>query len=420
MRINPLYLCVVQLLTKTSITPDRMDYYNLVRALLRSNDIVSAVEALQDMEARNVSFIPSYKETFSNWPTAGSALLSSNAFDLHETVKNELRDIFAKTSSVRADRPSEGSDAQVGESKSAGDSGKSNGEPLSREELAIDSKRRYELLQDFYYALIDQVQKGQPVPRIVVDVILEAMGTFEVLDGAQRAQHMARLRSIFDEYPTVFKLQHDITSFIALIRASSCHANFPEMLTLFQQLEQFLRDDAKPSPKDKAAYNQYDFFIKEGLSTAYSELFYYMINRKSHRSFGEIWHHMRDEAKVLPTVSCLLRLCTHLSVGGAAGDRDIVLTATNEVFRDVVRAKKGTHEKYPFIPPNKMAHFDLLHQLRSTPKKSPQPIQTPVKVDEVAKTANAEPEPIVADKKTSPPPRHPKRQPAQEASPSTK
>ena len=62
---------LVQLLTKTSITPDRMDYYNLVRALLRSNDIVSAVEALQDMEARNVSFIPSYKETFSNWPTAG-------------------------------------------------------------------------------------------------------------------------------------------------------------------------------------------------------------------------------------------------------------------------------------------------------------------------------------------------------------
>lgn len=355
---------LVQLLTSTSITPDRMDYYHLLLALLRSNDIVSAVEALQDMEARNVSFIPSYRETPANRPSNGEARASgtSNAFDLHEKVKNELREILSKL--VGSGKVARAAESTKGTPKLG------NSTPSTSVSEASINNRRHDKVKDFYHALVGQVQTGQPVPRIVVDTTLEAYGQCKMHDMSS-AKHLKRLRSMFDEYPTVFKLQHDITSYVALINAARHHASFPEMLTLFQQLDHFLAHDKKPSVKDTLAYNQYDFFMKEGLSVAYSTLFTFMADRSITQGFREIWRHMRTDAKVLPTTQCLLRLSKVAAANGNKGAFDAVVAATNEALH---RALGGKDRKHPVQP---TVLKDLAHGFDIGPPRGPQLQQTP-------------------------------------------
>lgn len=359
---------LVQLLTSTSITPDRMDYYHLLLALLRSNDIVSAVEALQDMEARNVSFIPSYHETRTSGPSNGEARVSGgtlNAFDLHEKVKNELRDILSNSVGP-------GTVAHVVESTN-GTPKLGNNTPSTVSEASINN-RRHEMVRDFYHALVGQVRSGQPVPRIVVDTTLEAFGLCKVHDMSS-AKHLKRLRSIFDEYPTVFKLQHDITSYVALINAASHHASFAEMLTLFQQLDHFLARDKKPSVSDTLAYNQYDFFMKEGLSVAYSTLFTYMADRSITQGFREIWRHMRSDAKVLPTPQCLLRLSKVAAANRNKGAFDAVVAATNEALHRALGGKDRKHPGHPSVLKDLAHGFDISPrrglQLQQTPHEHP-------------------------------------------------
>lgn len=380
-----------------------MDYYNLVRALIRSNDIVSAVEALQDMESRKVSLIPSQQEVQSGMAsTTRFSPGKTNAYDLYELMKSDLKSIFVKadgdgkidgqqksSSSNKAVAASaspavtEADEGSVEAANSESSSSVTTEKPTTVEEKAQDSKRRYELLEDFYYALIDQVQKGQPVPRVVVDAILEAMGSFDVYGEQNRVSHLGRVKAIFEEYPSVFKLSHDMTSYIALIKASRRHANYNEMLTIFQQMEQYLVEQRLQSASKKSAAKQHQqqqqgsspaattsssslvanrdtFLVKEGLTVAYSNLYHYMMSRRISRSFLDIWGHMQNEWKTIPDMDCLIRLGKYFSHQGVYRERDVVLLALSDRYKETLHTPKLTysHRRYPYIPKHLMQYLE--------------------------------------------------------------
>lgn len=356
-----------QLLTKTSITPDRMDYYNLVHALIQSNDIVSAVEALQDMESRKVSLIPSLSELRS--PNSSRKILygRNNAFVLYESVKEELQEIFVRNSNrskgkgnvantaaaISADEAEEGNDAEDTEDEN-------DKEAKQKADEIEEIKRQYELLEDFYYALIDQVEKGQSVPRVVVDAILEAMGSFTVYGEKNRASHLGRVRTIFNQYPTSFKLDHDITSYVALIQAARRHCSFNDMMTIFQEMEQFVQT-AKTSNSPSSMSQQRQFFEKEALSVAYSKLFHFLLTRRMMRNFNDIWEHMRTQHDIYPDSQCLTRLTINFAQRGQVKERDMLLKTLNEVLKDSLNpAKSDNFKEYPAIPKSLMFYIQEL------------------------------------------------------------
>lgn len=353
-----------QLLTKTSISPDRMDYYNLVHALIQSNDIVSAVEALQDMESRKVSLIPSLSELRSANSTRKIVHGRNNAFVLYESVKEELKEIFVRNSNkskakggaaaaISADEAEEDNDAEDTEDEN-------DTQAKQKEDEIEEIKRQYELLEDFYYALIDQVEKGQSVPRVVVDAILEAMGSFTVYGEKNKASHLGRVRTIFNQYPTSFKLDHDITSYVALIQAARRHGSFNDMMTIFQEMEQFVQT-AKSSKSPSSTNQQRQFFEKEALSVAYSKLFHFILSRRTMRNFNDIWEHMRTQHDIYPEPQCLIRLAIYFVERGQVKEKDMLLKTLNETFKDSLNPVKSEHFKeYPYIPKSLMFHLQEL------------------------------------------------------------
>lgn len=328
------HICAVhQLLVKTGLPPDRIDYLNLVRALVKAKDIVGVVEALQDHEVRQVALIKSYAEAKATIsPFLEVIPGQANAFAVQTSIKEEIKRIFLTPNYHSA-------------SSIVPDKKEDNKPSPSKQQSAVeDTVNRYTLLEDFYYALVDQAQHNQRVPRVVLDAVLEAFGSFSVPDERDRSLHIERVKSIFAEYPTTFKLEHDVSSHIAYIKAIREHSEFLDFLSSFQNFEAFLK--AHP----QRGTEEHDFISKEAYSVVYSNLFLSLLDRNDLRSFDDLWAHMLGDLKVTPSLSCMMALADELprrSQGWSA-----VMAAMNNKFRsshDLKRHSFGD-SRNPHIP----------------------------------------------------------------------
>eukprot|EP01039_Chlorochromonas_danica_P002625 gene2625-2869_t len=117
-----LALVAFQMISKNSYTPSFNDYISLVRALLLSKDVISAIEALQEAEAKHKAILGD--------PAAQKHLIS-------------LRSLFA------------------------------------------EALRSVEQIDTFYLALVDQVRSTQqPASQVVLDAMVIALGLHDQLDRA--------------------------------------------------------------------------------------------------------------------------------------------------------------------------------------------------------------------------------------------
>jgi len=154
------------------------NYFCLVKALLKSDDLISAIEALQEMEKRG------YKIQSSKF----------GAFSEYQALKTLLINSFLK--------------------------------PPKDSKMDANA-----YLDQMYYALVDQVKKGgQKVPRIVLDSIVEVSGRLDLID---------RAFATFQEYIDVFQIQPDVDSYNSLLAsvAASKSCRMEQLLSIFQGLE---------------------------------------------------------------------------------------------------------------------------------------------------------------------------------------
>jgi hypothetical protein len=325
-----------------------------VRSLIKAKDIVSAVEALQDMESRGVSLIPVYSEARAALaPTAKSSDGTVNALELHDKIMDDISAFFIRHSEEREpeELPSQENETMGnGELQESADQSEEKGERDSNK-VSNSKSKRYALLEDFYFALIDQVERGQSVPRVVVDAVMIAIGSFRTYTSKDRSIQLMRIRSIFDQYPTVFKLEHDITSHIALIKAARRQATHSEFLTLFQDAEKFIRESKIGGESADALQQQ--FIVKEGMKVAYSRLFHFMISKRLVFGFSDIWEHMRKEHDVFPDLWVLSRMGEFFSRSGQTAERELVLDAMNEAYKNNLQMsipKSTESEPNAYVP----------------------------------------------------------------------
>lgn len=154
------------------------NYFCLVKALLKSDDLISAIEALQEMEKRGYVLHTDKKGVYSEY----------------QSLKTLLVHLFQSSP-------------------------------------ADQSMSASTYLDQMYYALVDQVKKGgQKVPRIVLDSIVEAAGKLDLID---------RAFATFQEYRDVFQVEPNIDSYNSLLSsvASSKSCKMEQLLSIFQDLE---------------------------------------------------------------------------------------------------------------------------------------------------------------------------------------
>lgn len=165
------------MIAKNGYNPTNNSYFCLVRALLRSDDLISAVEALQEMETRrNLS---EFAEVDSKSYQNIKLMLVQNLL-LHNTTGDSAR-------SSRVD--------------------------------------------DLYFALVDQARKSkQVVPRVVLDSLVEASGKLDLID---------RAFATFGEFKEVFGVEPNVDSYNSLLSACavSSKCSIDQMLFIFQDME---------------------------------------------------------------------------------------------------------------------------------------------------------------------------------------
>ncbi len=157
-------------------------FASLVRTCLLAGDVVSAVEALQQMQQLGLAFTHE---------------LTTPAGEVEAVVPNDFQEESLRRLMV----------------------------------TALSSSGNTAALDELYYALVDQAKSGGSVPRLALDAIVEAAGRLDLTD---------RAFATFNEYSSVFGLAHDIHSFNALLASSACarHVNMHTLLTILQQIDQ--------------------------------------------------------------------------------------------------------------------------------------------------------------------------------------
>lgn len=170
------------------------NYFCLVKALLKSEDLISAIEALQEMEKRGYVLHTDKMGVYSEYQSLKSLLV--HAF------QNPPKSLNAST-----------------------------------------------YLDQIYYALVDQVKKGgQRVPRIVLDSIVEASGKLDLMD---------RAFATFQEYSEVFQIEPNVDSYNALLTsvAVSKSCRMEQLLSIFQDLETIKNDlDSNSTGPNSASF----------------------------------------------------------------------------------------------------------------------------------------------------------------------
>lgn len=85
-------------------------------------------------------------------------------------------------------------------------------------------------IDELYFTLVHQVKQGGKIPRLVLDVMVEAFGRVDLTD---------RSFEIFQDYVSVFNVVPNIHSYNSLLASVACArmVNIRTLLTVFQEIE---------------------------------------------------------------------------------------------------------------------------------------------------------------------------------------
>lgn len=168
-------------MSKTGRTPTIAHFSCYIRTLLHNKDLVGAIESLQEMESMGLFFQPSGDCSSSGGPLYHCALGQM------ESIKAGLLAVLMEQSSAAS-------------------------------------------LEELYFILAEQVSQKKNVPRIVLDVLVEAIARFDMMD---------RCFAVFEDYQKVFNTVPDIHSYNSLLRAVATARiiNMRTLLAVFQEIE---------------------------------------------------------------------------------------------------------------------------------------------------------------------------------------
>jgi hypothetical protein len=198
------------MLRESGLEPTGTHYFYLVRALLAGQDVVSAIEALQEMESLGVS-------CFTYADSAGQGVASFD-FDRYQSIKSMLAESIAG--------PRHGVGKFKEEGKTAG------------------GKQQLEAL---YFALVEQVRASKSAaaeagvestataartspPRVVLDALIESAGYLGLVNKSF---------SMFQECSSLFSVAPDINTYNALLAATSARnsGTMTAVFSVFQDIE---------------------------------------------------------------------------------------------------------------------------------------------------------------------------------------
>lgn len=197
------------MLRDANFEPTSSDYCCLLRALLLSKDLASVTEVLQEMARQGV--------TFTNTLTAAN---SSSSVEFHARQYAQLRSLLV--------------DAIAGNKQ----------ERWVRTDGQLEEGRA--MLDGLYHALVEQVRSASaersvgahpdgehivpPVPRLILDAVVESAGVVNLPD---------RAFAVFQEYQSLFLTKPDVHSYNALLAACAAQRklNISAIFAIFQEME---------------------------------------------------------------------------------------------------------------------------------------------------------------------------------------
>lgn len=149
------------------------------------------------------------------------------------------------------------------------------------------------MIDELYFALVDQVRRGQNVPRIALDAIVEAAGRMDLFD---------RAFATFQEYGPIFRIQPDIHSHNSLLSScvSGTRVNMHTLLAIFQDIENTVRSDGTAVQPN---------------STSYSLLLEAMVDTDDFRVFDDVLKQM-IAANIRPSSRSLRRCIIAFALKG--------------------------------------------------------------------------------------------------------
>ncbi len=188
------------MLAKEDIACSSSNFANLIRSCLLSGDVISAVEALQQMDVLGMQFTHVVSEAVGGQQHRDKHQQQHHQQQLVAQVPKEVRN-ESQYESIRALMVS-----------------------------ALTSSEGKAALDELYYALVSVAESGGAVPRLALDAIVEATGRLDLND---------RSFATFEEYEPVFGVRPDIHSFNALLASCACarSVNMDTLLSIFQQIE---------------------------------------------------------------------------------------------------------------------------------------------------------------------------------------
>jgi hypothetical protein len=204
------------MLRESGLEPTGTHYYYLVRALLAGQDVVSAIEALQEMESLGVSCF-----SYADSTASGVARFD---YDKYQSIKSMLVESIA---------------------------GPRHGQGKFREEGRTAGGKQQ--LESLYFALVEQVRasKGAAAeageasaesaavaggaartspPRVVLDALIESAGYLGLVNKSF---------SMFQECASLFNVTPDINTYNALLAATSARnsGTMTAVFSVFQDIE---------------------------------------------------------------------------------------------------------------------------------------------------------------------------------------
>lgn len=291
-----------------------MDYFCLVQSMLKSHDLISAVELLQEMQDNG--FTLDTREDYAG---------------LYHDVLVQIMNIFRKGGVKSTPDEHDKTDSEDGDyysNQSHEDSSSSSTSPsTSSSALHARSKRR-KFISDFYLALVDQAQHtdSKPVPRIILDAILLIMAEDSITTRDQTMK-------IFENYSAVFRQNPSPMSYVAYLktivhRRKMLSTDQEDMFNVFQDFE------SRFMSCPKVEFNQ--DIVNFAMSKCYDLLYSSMLNKRNDFDiFEDIWNHMLSEHdKVLPSLSISRRLLIHFTQVNDEEKAGLVLTALEKLYYD--------------------------------------------------------------------------------------
>lgn len=289
-----------------------IDYFFLVQSMLKSNDLISAVELLQEMQDNG--FVLDTRGEY-------AGLYHDIFVELTKVFRKGGVGVAASSDVARESRDGDDEDYDRHYTSSA---------PSSSASTTAPARRNF--INDFYLALVDQAQSkdSKPVPRIVLDVVF-------LLISQDYKTTREQSYSLFENYKTIFRQEPSPMSYTTLLKTIVFRrqgVNEEDVLNVFQDFERrFIFTENTSNDKEKNEFDRQ--MINIALSKCYDLLYISMLKRKDLALFEDIWNHMLAEhAPVLPSLHACRRLLMHFTMANDEEKASLMLTALEKLYYD--------------------------------------------------------------------------------------